>query len=175
MRISAYTIGRDNNFNLLRMIAATAVLVSHSYALTLGSASAEPFATSLGKSLGSIAVDVFFVSSGFLICASLINRPNAFQFVKARFLRIFPALFVVLLFTAFVIGPIYSSRSIIEYFSSLSVYRHVIQNAVLIFGIHYTLPGVFESNAFSAGVNGSLWTLPIEIKMYGALARISHG
>jgi len=51
--------GRDNNLNLIRMIAATAVLVSHSYPISLGHAATEPLQDKLGTSLGHVAVLIF--------------------------------------------------------------------------------------------------------------------
>ena len=67
---------RENNFNLLRVLAAFAVLYSHSYALTDGKGLTEPFRAFLGMSLGGLAVDVFFVVSGFLVCSSLLRRQS---------------------------------------------------------------------------------------------------
>ena len=40
------------------------------------------------------------------------------------------------------------------------------KNSTVMFGIRHTLPGVFESNPYPGALNGSLWTLPIEIKLY---------
>ena len=57
----------------------------------------EPFYDVLGMTIGMIAVDVFFVTSRFLITASLLTRQKTVEFVWARVLRIFPALFIVLL------------------------------------------------------------------------------
>ena len=37
---------------------------------------------------------------------------------------------------------------------------------MLVGGIEYSLPGVFSENPFSHAVNGSLWTMPYEVKMY---------
>ena len=54
MTLSNYTQGRDNNFNLLRIMAALAVLVTHSFALAIGTGAAEPFRDSLGMTMGSI-------------------------------------------------------------------------------------------------------------------------
>ena len=53
------------NFNLMRFIAATSVLVSHGFALATGDAANEPFRSLLGLSLGDIAVGVFFVFFSF--------------------------------------------------------------------------------------------------------------
>lgn len=35
-------VGRDNNFNLIRMVAATGVLVSHAFPITYGSSTPSP-------------------------------------------------------------------------------------------------------------------------------------
>ena len=76
MHLSDFTAGRDNNFNLIRMAAALAVLVSHAFALAIGKSAAEPFQALLGMTMGSIAVDVFFLTSGFLVTASLLSRES---------------------------------------------------------------------------------------------------
>src|SRR3954470_4869077 len=75
--------GRDNNFNLIRLLAALAVLVAHSWPLTLGRRVPDPLAASIGLGLGGIAVDVFFVTSGFLVAASLLRRGNLLDFLVA--------------------------------------------------------------------------------------------
>jgi peptidoglycan/LPS O-acetylase OafA/YrhL len=54
---------KNNNFNLIRMLAALAVIVSHSYALALGNRQLEPIKNLLGISLGSIAVDIFLLQA----------------------------------------------------------------------------------------------------------------
>ena len=81
------TSGRDNNFNLIRFCAAFAVLISHSFAIATGSGSAEPMRHTLGLTWAYIAVDVFFLTSGFLVTASLISRQSAVGFAWARALR----------------------------------------------------------------------------------------
>jgi len=58
------TAGRENNFNLLRVIAAAAVLVSHAYPISSGPATPEPLARVLGMNLGTLAVLTFFFISG---------------------------------------------------------------------------------------------------------------
>ncbi len=65
MKLSDFTQGRDNNFNLMRISAAFAVLVTHSFALAVGSGDAEPFRNSLGVTLGSTAVDIFLLPAVF--------------------------------------------------------------------------------------------------------------
>lgn len=169
MTLSNYTQGRDNNFNLLRIMAALAVLVTHSFALAIGTGAAEPFRDSLGMTMGSIAVDVFFVTSGFLVTGSLLTRQNACEFIWARFLRVFPALLVMLFLTVFGLGPFLTSWPLSAYLTDAGTYGYLVKCATLISGVWYNLPGVFDANPFKHAVNGSLWSLPYEIRMYAIL------
>jgi peptidoglycan/LPS O-acetylase OafA/YrhL len=169
MKSNASLAGHDNNFNLLRVLAAFAVLYSHSYALTDGKGASEPFRSLLGMSLGGIAVDIFFVISGFLVCGSLLRRQSSVDFLKGRFYRVFPALLVMVTLTVLLLGPLLTRLSIAEYFASKDVFKYFYKNATLLGGVTYKLPGVFESNPYPLAVNGSLWTLPEELRMYGYL------
>lgn len=170
MYLSELSEGRDNNFNLIRVLAALAVLITHSFSLATGSGHAEPLRTSLGITIGDIAVDVFFITSGFLVTASLLKRRSTIEFVWARVLRIYPALWVMLLITAFIICPLLSTESASSFFSSAVFVGYIAKAATLIFGVNYYLPGVFESNPWKGAVNGSLWTMPYELRMYAILA-----
>jgi len=170
--LSFYAVGKDNNFNLLRFFAATLVLFSHSFALSIGHSSAEPLYTSLGVTFGSMAVDIFFITSGFLVTASLLNRGNIFAFVWARFLRIYPALLVSVTFCVFIVGLYFTSLPYDDYLGDYEIYRFFVKNIILLDGIDYSLPGVFENIPYRNAVNGSLWTLPFELKAYILLALI---
>lgn len=170
--LSEYTDGRDNNFNLIRFFAALLVLISHSYPLAIGDRSAEPLRQIVGITLGTVAVDVFFISSGFLVTRSLDRTRDVIGFAIARALRIYPGLLCSTLITIFVaalfltelpLGDFFSHRETVDYFlSNLSVLRHVA----------FYLPGVFEATPFPRVVNGSLWTLPIELRMYVSIAML---
>ena len=104
MKLSQFAQGRDNNYNFIRFMAAVAVLVTHSFVLATGRPNTEPLRARLGLTLGSVAVDIFFITSGFLVTASLLNRRSIIDFAWARLLRIFPALLIMLLLTVFVLG-----------------------------------------------------------------------
>lgn len=162
--------GTDNNFNLIRMLAACSVVFSHSYVLVSGDPASEPLTYVLGISLGHLAVDVFFIASGFLISGSLFRRSSIREFLWARALRVFPGLWVMLLLTVLVFGPLVSALPGRYYFSEWGTWKYLIKNAILIFNASYSLPGVFENIPYSFAVNGSLWSLPIEIRMYLLLA-----
>lgn len=164
---------RDNNFNLLRALAATAVLVSHSHALTSGHGEAEPLRASLGLSLGTLAVAVFFFVSGFLVTGSLQARGALRPFLRARVLRIFPGLVVCMLLTVFVLGPWATTLDTAAYLAHPRTWFHLLKNTTLLFGVRMPLPGVFEDLPYPVTVNGSLWTLPIEFRLYLGLGLLS--
>lgn len=163
--LDSYKNSRENNFNLLRFIAASMVLVSHSFPLATGSGISEPLKRFIGITFGHIAVDVFFITSGFLITGSLLRSKSYFSYVAARALRIYPALFVAISLIVFVMGPLVTSLSIGEYFSK-ETFVYFAKNVTLFMGVSHTLPGVFENIPWHSAVNGSLWTLPYELKMY---------
>lgn len=163
--ISHYTDTRDNNFNLLRFLAATLVLYSHSFPLT--GSQGDVFAQYLDIDGGRIALDIFFITSGFLVANSLFARNNPIAFIWARILRIYPALIVSVLFCIFIIGLFFTAESTSNYLTDPQTERFLFKNTTMfsIF-VEFNLPGVFLENPFKAAVNGSLWTLPVEIRMY---------
>lgn len=167
-----YSQNKDNNFNLIRFIAAFLVLFSHSFILATGDPKTVPLKLLLGTSWGTVAVDVFFITSGFLIAGSFFNRKTLLTFIWARVLRIYPALIVAMLFCVFIVGTYFTALGSLEYLSNLATYKYFIKNITLFFGINYHLPGVFTENPYVNSVNGSLWTLPLEVKMYAYLTLI---
>ena len=160
--LAGVAYGRDNNFNLIRMLAASSVLVSHAFPLA-GYLRREPF-SGIGITLGSMAVLVFFSLSGFLIAKSCDQAKSAAEFWFARFLRLVPALFVSLVVTAYVLGPIVTALPPLNYWLRPYTARYVL--SFLAFSHQDTLPGVFATNPFPGAVNGSLWTLRIEVGCY---------
>jgi hypothetical protein len=160
--------GRDNNFHLVRMLAALLVLVSHSWPLT-GTPS-DPFERVVGFSLGHLGVDVFFVVSGFLVTGSLFARDSLGSFVAARARRILPALMVSAFGVALVLGPLVTSWPLDRYLTAWDTWRYALQNSITWpFGVCWTLPGVFAGNPAGPAVNGALWSLPWELTMYAML------
>ncbi|RYH17178.1 MAG: acyltransferase, partial [Alcaligenaceae bacterium] len=142
-----------------RIVAASMVLFSHHFALT---GQGEPSFFGL-YSLGGLAVAIFFVISGYLVTISWSRDPHLLRFAYRRFLRIWPALTCVVLLVAFVLGPIASTLPVKEYFLHGATRDYL---RTLLMQIHYVLPGVFEQNPYALGVNGSLWTIPFEVRCY---------
>ncbi|MGF6708175.1 acyltransferase family protein [Pseudomonas frederiksbergensis] len=157
--------GRENNFDLLRLILAFLVLIPHSFHLT--GYSPRFFARLFGGyDTSVIAVSAFFIISGFLISGSL-ERRSLVEYFLSRMLRIIPALAVVVIVTVFVIGPIFTSSTLVDYFSNYGTYQYL--RNIIPYETYFFLPGVFNDLPLSGGVNGSLWTIPIEFFCYLAL------
>ena len=153
------------------MVAATLVILSHSFPLSLAKIDSEPVFQLLGITLGHIAVDIFFVTSGFLVLKSLMNSSSLTSFLVARVLRIYPALLVSVLICIF-IGSIITDISFIEYISHSESISYFLYNSTMIFTDYQFLPGVFFDAPFDRSVNGSLYTLPWELRMYTILFAI---
>lgn len=160
--------GRENNFNLLRFIAASLVIWSHSFALLPNGMATDPVSRVLGFGFAGIAVNSFFAISGFLIVRSYITHDNLGIYLQARVLRIMPGLIVAVLFCALVVGPIFTVLPWQAYLDHPRVWEFISSNIALYNRIP-TLPGVFQENEVH-GVNGSLWTLSYEVTMYIAVA-----
>jgi peptidoglycan/LPS O-acetylase OafA/YrhL len=157
---------RDNNFDVLRLVAAGLVLLSHCFPLT---GHPEPFAELTGATLGEVGVVMFFAMSGFLIAKSWTDEPTPGRYFIKRGLRLLPALVVAVAFTTLVIGPLFSELTVRDYFTDPETWFYLIRASLLV-TIAGRLPGVFEDNVYPDAVNGSLWTLPLEAGCYVMVA-----
>ena len=170
-RVVHVASGRRNSFDLLRLGAAALVLFSHSFVLA---AAGEPQIG--GASFGFFGVEIFFAISGFLVVKSWDKGPQLSGFFAKRALRILPALAVCVFVCAYGLGLVLSTLSPADYLTSLEPFKYVAQNLVsiasggLLCPPAYELPGVFAANPHNAAVNGSLWTLPIEVQAYFMVA-----
>lgn len=162
---------KENSFNIVRLLLAISVVYSHSFIL-YGSKKTDILVriTNGQIDFGSLAVNGFFIISGFLITQSMLNSKGYIDYLIKRCIRIFPAFLVSLLFCAFVIGPIVSSYSIQEYFFTNNileplnfVWKNITMN---ISGYSWGFHDVFVNNPFASSVNGSIWTLKHELGCY---------
>jgi peptidoglycan/LPS O-acetylase OafA/YrhL len=157
-----------NNFDALRFVAALSVIFSHSFLIAEGTGASEPLNRLTGNQcmLGLAGVFVFFAISGFLVTQSFEQTQGPLRYLAKRCLRIFPGYIVVLVLTAFVLGPLVTTLPLGEYLHRPEPYWYVLDNSVFSLKLH-ELPGVmFVDNPVGLEVNGSLWSLGYEFEMY---------
>ena len=158
--LSSYDLGRDNNFNLLRAIAAMMVIYSHTLALSGRSETVWGV-----TSFGTLGVRLFFVMSGFLITKSFLSRQSLKHFLLARFFRIYPGVWVAVIFCFFPVGWYFSTLRGAAYWQHPSVVKYFLKNMTLLTGTA-NIAGVFGGNPARSSVNGSLWTLQYQLILY---------
>lgn len=158
--------GRGNNFNLLRMIAASGVVISHGYLVTGGEDAIQPLQRLLyGLPLGTVSVYAFFTISGFLITRSYQHDPRPDAFVLKRAARLLPALIVVT-FASVLLGAALTTRPLAEFMAGVPEF--VVRNLSLI-SFDQGLPGVFANAPYGSAINPPLWSLPYEVGCYLAV------
>lgn len=153
---------RNNSMNIMRLLTALAVIYGHASAVT-GRGPGDIFLQYVGyKFIGGVAVDVFFVLSGFLITASVMSGNGIRYFIASRVLRIYPALIVCCVLSVFLLGSLLTISD--QYWQSMDTWRYLLGNATA-YRTEYFLPGVF-SELHDHAINGSLWSLQIEVRLY---------
>lgn len=156
---------KGNNFDFIRLLAALMVLVGHSSNVLLNRhLDPDPGKIIFGFSIQSLGVLIFFIISGFLVTRSFENKNTLTAFFSGRVLRIFPALIIVVLLSVFILGPLVTTASMSDYFSSPLTFRYL--QDMTLYRMYYYLPGVFNTNLIGNSVNASLWTLPYEFTCY---------
>lgn len=154
----------ETGFAWLRLIGASMVVIEHSFPLV------DPQRLTIlpadwDLSPGYFALMGFFAMSGFQITDSWTRDPSWWRYAARRVLRIWPPLLVVVMFTAFVIGPLVTVLGQAEYWGNTATWGYVVHNAAM-YPLQHLLPGVFAENPYPWSANGSLWTLPMETTGY---------
>jgi peptidoglycan/LPS O-acetylase OafA/YrhL len=163
------TIGsRANNFNAIRLILAVSVIFFHSFDLVANGQDDDPISAVLPTGdLGNLAVNSFFFLSGLFVTQSFFRDPSVVNFTIRRFCRIWPGYFVCLLVTASISVLVCQTSGSFSYLTYPDFYTYILQNSW--FNLTWNMPGVFTAHNYTA-INGSIHTLPTEIKMYLLLA-----
>lgn len=163
---SSFRPQHSNNLDIMRLVFALFVIISHSYPIS-GNPSADWLSQITGGQImfSSIGVDGFFIISGFLIFNSLKFSKSKADYIWKRCLRIYPALFVVLVLTI-IMGYFVSGMTVYDYvFGNISVRTYLINNLSL-YSPQWHISGVFSDNVYPNTINGSLWTLIYEFTLY---------
>lgn len=164
---------RANALNLIRLVLAIAVVLSHS--ITLGGFGSEDIFHA--TTVGTLAVYGFFGISGYLIAASA-TKHTIGRFLAHRVLRIFPAFWVCLVVTALAFGWFGWVRTGHPcgagcYFSQpVGPVGYMVHNAWLRMN-QLTIAGTLHGAPFPLAWNGSLWTLFYEFLCYLLVGALS--
>lgn len=106
VRLGPLMHGHKNNIGLLRLVFASLVIIGHSPVMVDGDYRREPLVALMGNmSLGTLAVDGFFVLSGYLITKSMLSKRAFWPYLIRRILRIYPAFILCSLLCVFVLLP----------------------------------------------------------------------
>src|SRR5580704_6989314 len=151
-----------NSFDVVRLIAALAVVFGHYWEMVFGS---DPLNGFFGtdEDIGGLAVLVFFGISGYLIAESILNGATLRFYATSRLLRIYPALLVCLL-VCILAGMFLTRASLSDYFSAQTSQFFLGNIFPFFWQEQRVLPGVFTApwNA----MNGPLWTIKYELACY---------
>ena len=142
----------NNNFNILRLLAAIQVFCFHSF---------EHLEINYNKIISYFSfyrgVIIFFTISGYLVFASLDrNKENIKQYILNRMGRIYPALWFSTLLTILTILLVYKIEDIFSFFLYIFGQLTIFQ---------FWTPSTLRGYGVSAP-NGSLWTIIVELQFY---------
>lgn len=148
----------DNCFDFLRYFFAVFLIVAHYFTLANIETSFQTW--------GMMRVKAFFIISGFLVFYSFINKPDIGLYIDKRVRRILPP-YILVVFSCFILGAFITNLSIVNYFTSVDTYKYLLANFSFMNFIEPSLPGVFDTSIMNnSAVNGSLWTMKVEIMFY---------
>lgn len=149
---------RENNFNLIRLFAATQVVLTHTYVhLNIDNSIIQGIISIIKLFPG---VPIFFFISGFLISKSYRNNSRLIEYTQNRILRIYPALwvcFILLVFSIITVGYLsihdLTSFDFLKWFMAQTTFFQFYNPEFM--------------NEYGTGVpNGSLWTIVVELQFY---------
>lgn len=149
---------RANNFGTLRLLFAALVILAHAPELVDGDRSRELLTRVFGTvSFGEVAVDGFFLVSGYLITASYRAKSSFTDYLMRRVRRIYPGFVVASLLCIAVVAPLAGGD-----LAAVSLPETLARLALLLMPV---VPGAFADLPYPL-LDGSMWTIPCEFGCY---------
>ena len=160
--MQAMASDRSNNFGALRLLFAYLVILSHSFELVDGNASRELLHRVTGTmTFGGLAINCFFIISGYLITASYVGSPSNLAYLAKRVLRIYPGYIVAFLLCVYALAPWVGGNA--------EPYHGTVSRDSLVANVLLLQPpearGAF-AGLHHAHLNGSTWTIRYEFVAY---------
>ncbi|MDB5482512.1 MAG: acyltransferase 3 [Caulobacteraceae bacterium] len=149
---------RQNAVGALRLILASMVIFAHCPELLDGDRRREPITMLFhnGQTAGSLAVDGFFLISGYLIAGSWLSDPGTYFFKRVR--RIYPAFVICSLLLLIIVGPLGGGAIPHGAEWARMIYRIAILQAPI-------SDGAFAHLHYPA-IDASMWTISYEFRCY---------
>ncbi|MBP3367091.1 MAG: acyltransferase [Treponema sp.] len=151
------SVPKENAFGFVRLACCLVVMYEH--CVVLGGVRLPCL------NLRGIAVDVFFILSGFWVTLSFLQSGSVKEYALKRVRRIFPQYALVVSASAVLLFS-FSRLPLREYVSSAGLWKYLAANFCTLNFMHPNLPGVFEGLPLGGSVNGSLWTIKVEVGFY---------
>jgi peptidoglycan/LPS O-acetylase OafA/YrhL len=143
----------ENNINFLRLLFALMVIWAHSFAVLLAP----------GTGIGQVAVNGFFVLSGYLISGSWARKRSWREFLMARARRILPGWFTAIAVCTFIFAPLGSLDAAGTLHNAATTPWRLIPPLLL---VQPAFPPTLQGVPVAGYLNASLWTLPYEFRLY---------
>lgn len=154
-------VRKDNNFGALRLFFASLVILSHSPVIITGNEDDDLLFRIFGTvTSGALAVDGFFIVSGYLVTKSFVSTQSMPDYFRKRIFRICPGFIVNYWVCIFVFAPLMGAGLAVLHPNSLA--RDFVRM------LRLGSPGA--ANALAGmpypSLNGSAWTIAYEFRCY---------
>lgn len=149
---------RNNNLSAVRILLAVLVIISHAPEIIDGDRSRELLTRAFGTlSFGELAVDGFFLVSGYLIAHSARTTPTYTSYLTKRILRIYPGFVVAFLVCLVVVAPLAGG--------ALGSIAAADTLARILFLASPIVPGSFAELPYTY-LDHAMWTISYEFRCY---------
>lgn len=163
--------GFRNNFGALRILLAAAVVFSDSFLLGDGVTDADPMKRFNHHQpiTGHVAVDLFFIMSGYLVALSLMRDSSLPRYFWHRIRRVYPGFILAAVFSFLIVLPLAGGR--ITPPGHLGVAGDFFYRTLRLGAPTYAW--AFATNPFPGEANLSLWSIPYGFWCYILAAVLS--